>query len=382
MADPKDEESMLERAEKLINQSRALSERVAKELQKTKRSNELLSTEVTTLKQEIESLERLFEQEDVPLEATESLLKAKHILSGGGPGADLCRILPPPKNPAAIHLLLGKSVNLITPYKEDCLKLKADYYTFRDKHTMIFVCFTGLLLLSFKWVDLRDPSVAYSFAPFIKVLVQVFLCWMMYFYTAMALRESVLKMNGSKIPDWWIYHHYLSIVVVMIMITLPVDSPAVDQWIAWYVSWAFMQGMIMFLQNRYQRRRMYTRIAMGKSSNMDVVGGDASGINGQLLLLYPLLFALQAFQGFIGVISMKATYQAVLSPEGWLDMEKHESDLRGSRGIFACGFFFFFLALGNFHATFATIIGKRKYRKMQMENSMKRSNSFHNGKAS
>lgn len=41
---------------------------------------------------------------------------------------------------------------------------------------------------------------------------------------------------------------------------------------------------------------MYTRIALGKSSAMDVVGGESSGSTGQLLLLYPMLFALQALQ--------------------------------------------------------------------------------------
>lgn len=47
----------------------------------------------------------------------------------------------------------------------------------------------------------------------------------------------------------------------------------------------------MFVQNRYQRRRMYTRIALGKNSAMDVVSGESSGSSGQLLLLYPLLFS-------------------------------------------------------------------------------------------
>lgn len=35
---------------------------------------------------------------------------------------------------------------------------------------------------------------------------------------------------------------------------------------------------------------MYTRIALGKSSAMDVVSGESSGTSGQLLLLYPMLF--------------------------------------------------------------------------------------------
>ena len=45
---------------------------------------------------------------------------------------------------------------------------------------------------------------------------------------------------------------------------------------------------------------MYTRIALGKNSAMDVVSGESSGGQGQLLILYPLLFALQLLEIWIG----------------------------------------------------------------------------------
>ena len=45
---------------------------------------------------------------------------------------------------------------------------------------------------------------------------------------------------------------------------------------------------------------MYTRIALGKNSAMDVVSGESSGGQGQLLILYPLLFALQILEMYIG----------------------------------------------------------------------------------
>jgi hypothetical protein len=37
-----------------------------------------------------------------------------------------------------------------------------------------------------------------------QVGIQLFLCWLLYFYTAAALRESVLRMNGSHIRPWWV----------------------------------------------------------------------------------------------------------------------------------------------------------------------------------
>ena len=61
----------------------------------------------------------------------------------------------------------------------------------------------------------------------------------------------------------------------------------------------------MMVQNRYQRRRMYTRIALGKNRAMDVVSGETSGGSGQLLILYPLLFALQILQCWIGASGAK-----------------------------------------------------------------------------
>jgi hypothetical protein len=82
----------------------------------------------------------------------------------------------------------------------------------------------------------------------------------------------------------------------MIMLSLPVDSPSVAHSVQTFLWWAILQGAVILMQNRYQRRRMYTRIALGKCSAMDVVAGESSASAGQLLLLYPLLFALQGLQ--------------------------------------------------------------------------------------
>ena len=51
---------------------------------------------------------------------------------------------------------------------------------------------------------------------------------------------------------------------------------------------------------------------------MDVVGGESSGMPGQLLVLLPGLFVLQGWQVYMGVQMMVQTGQAVVSSEGWL----------------------------------------------------------------
>lgn len=66
---------------------------------------------------------------------------------------------------------------------------------------------------------------------------------------------------------------------------------AVQGFFRHFLIWSCFQAGVMFLQNLYQRRRMYTRIALGKNTVMDVVAGESSGSIGQLLILYPLLFS-------------------------------------------------------------------------------------------
>ena len=66
-----------------------------------------------------------------------------------------------------------------------------------------------------------------------------------------------------------------------------------------------VQGLVMMMQNRYQRRRMYTRIALGKNRAMDVVSGESSGSSGQLVIIYPMLMGLQALQAGIGALCLR-----------------------------------------------------------------------------
>jgi hypothetical protein len=53
------------------------------------------------------------------------------------------------------------------------------------------------------------------------------------------------------------------------------------------------------------------------------------------------------------------TWPALVNPEGWLEQEHRESDLRGMRGTFVCGCIFAFLALMNCYNTIMTITEKR-----------------------
>lgn len=46
-------------------------------------------------------------------------------------------------------------------------------------------------------------------------------CAQAWYYCTIQLREHILVANGSRIRPWWIWHHYLSIVVVAILVIWP-----------------------------------------------------------------------------------------------------------------------------------------------------------------
>lgn len=55
-----------------------------------------------------------------------------------------------------------------------------------------------------------------------------------------------------------------------------------------FLKWAIMQGVAMLLQNRYQRQRLYTRIALGKVNSFSLF--HIYWVSLQLTFLFALLF--------------------------------------------------------------------------------------------
>lgn len=282
-------------------------------------------------------------------------------MNGLGPGGDLRRICKP-RNPMLLQLLLGAKTPVVTLRQDQCYAMKEEYHEFRDRSVWVMIVGPLLLLVGMRRADaLQSKSEQYTLTPALMTGWQLYLAWLSYFYAAMALRENVLQVNGSNIRSWWIKHHYWSTAATLLLLTLPVDSPAVYQFCEKFMCWSIFQAVVMLVQNRYQRRRMYTRIALGKNSAMDVVAGESSGGSGQLLLLYPLLFILQASQIALGIEVAWRTFPAMLSLEGYLDPEHRLSDLRGSRGVFVTGLTFAALGVMNFLNTVATMLAKRRH---------------------
>ncbi|KAE8694299.1 Detected protein of confused Function [Hibiscus syriacus] len=113
-----------------------------------------------------------------------------------------------------------------------------------------------------------------------------------------------------------------------------------------FLQWAMMQGVVMLLQNRYQRQRLYTRIALGKANRMDVVWGEASGVDGQLWILCPVLFLMQGFEAYVGLLLLKSAFAGVVSK--WQ--------------VICCGILLVVMAIGNFVNTIQSLVTKSRFK--------------------
>lgn len=44
---------------------------------------------------------------------------------------------------------------------------------------------------------------------------------LVWYYCTLTIRESILKVNGSRIKGWWRFHHFLSTVVAGVLLIWP-----------------------------------------------------------------------------------------------------------------------------------------------------------------
>nr|XP_043624106.1 transmembrane protein 120 homolog [Erigeron canadensis] len=267
---------------------------------------------------------------------SEELSRATYTLTEG----DAATFLPCKSHGRFLRMFLGP-INVRANRKDIQLKVKEEYYSFRDRTAYLFLFFPSLLLV------LRSQIWGGCFP---ALPVQIYQAWLLFLYTGLALRENILRVNGSDIRPWWIYHHYCAMGMALISLTWEIerqpDCAQKQKGIQLFLRWAIMQGIAMLLQNRYQRQRLYTRIALGKARRMDVVWGETAGVKGQLWLLLPILLFLQAFEAYVGVLLLKIAVVGVVSE--WQ--------------VVTCGILLIIMAVGNFSNTVQTLVLKSQFK--------------------
>ncbi|CAI9774223.1 unnamed protein product [Fraxinus pennsylvanica] len=315
---------------RLVEQARELQDTAAALISRTSHEEDELRQRVASLDSHTQSLWNSKHDDKLDVE----LIKAKNILSEG----DAAAFLPSKSHGSFLRMFLGP-INVRATRKDVQMKVKEEYNKFRDRTSFLFLFFPLLLLMLRSWIwDGCLPALP----------VQLYQAWLLYLYTGLALRENILRVNGSDIRPWWIKHHYCAMAMALISLTWEIergsDCAKKQRGVQLFLKWAIMQGVAMILQNRYQRQRLYTRIALGKARRMDVVWGETAGVEGQLLLLCPILFMLQGFEAYVGVLLLKTAFAGFFSE--WQ--------------VITCGILLIIMAVGNFANTVQTLVTKSR----------------------
>lgn len=337
------EQRLAEEAARLADLARELQESASAHISKTWTDEQALRHRAAALQSDIRALQSRINSSSSKnaglrdLEkAEDELCRARSAVTDG----DLASLLPTKSHGAFLKMFLGP-VNVRATRKEIQLKVKQEYNSYRDRTAFLFLLFPSILLFLRSWM---------WNGCFPALPVQLYQAWLLFLYTCLALRENILRVNGSDIRPWWIYHHYCAMLMALVSLTWEIkgqpDCVQKQRGIQLFLAWAMMQGIAMLLQNRYQRQRLYTRIALGKAKRMDVVWGEASGVEGQLWALYPILFILQGFEAYVGMLLLRTAFVSVVSE--W-------------QAIF-CGILLVLMAVGNFVNTMQTVMAKSRFK--------------------
>jgi len=227
--------------------------------------------------------------------------------------------------------------------ESDKKQLKSEYNKFKQFSTRLLIIFPLLqLIIGFRWI-----------------LYQMQKVFAIYYYFSLAIRENVLKLNGSRIKRWWILHHYLSIATSFISLLLLRSSyDDYDGYFSYSTFLSLWVGAVMWVQNQYQEARHYARVAMGKASIFDgstsvTLVEAPSQSSSWYYILVPLLY-------------ITYVLELILAGYCFVEFLAHYSQQTHFR-IFELeslmlGILWLFIAFGNFTTTSRTIQSKQRNR--------------------
>ncbi|EXB87381.1 Transmembrane protein 120-like protein [Morus notabilis] len=332
-------EEIEEEIGKAVEQAKELQEAASSFLNGTTSEEQSLRSRAQSLDSSLRRLRSLLHSDKSNLldpKLDEDLQRARCILTDG----DAASFLPVKPQGRFLRMFLGP-INVRAARKDIQLKVKEEYNSYRDRTALLFLLFPSILLILRSWIW-NGCLPAFP--------VQLYQAWLLFLYTGLALRENILRANGSDIRPWWIYHHYCAMAMALVSLTWEIQGePNCSQkqrGVHLFLQWALMQGISMLLQNRYQRQRLYTRIALGKAKRMDVVWGETAGVIGQLWVLCPILFILQAFEAYVGLLLLRTALDGVVSE--WQ--------------VIFCGILLVLMAVGNFVNTVQTLMAKSRFK--------------------
>lgn len=184
----------------------------------------------------------------------------------------------PQKNSLYLKIILG-DVNVSILNRNDKVRYKDDY----EKFKLIL----NVIGLAMSFINLLFNNRALELA-FIFLLV--------WYYCTLTIRESILKVNGSRIKGWWRLHHFISTVCAGLFLVWPQGEP----WQLFRRQFMYFNiyiSMIQYLQFGYQKGLLYRLKALGVRHDMDItIEGFHSWMWRGLSFLLPFLFGGYVFQ--------------------------------------------------------------------------------------
>ncbi|CAO1376514.1 unnamed protein product [Diamesa tonsa] len=186
----------------------------------------------------------------------------------------------PQKNSLYLKIILG-NVNVSILNRGDKVRYKDDY----EKFKLILNCIALFISLLNLVINYRAIELAFMFL----------LVW---YYCTLTIRESILKVNGSRIKGWWRLHHFLSTVCAGVLLIWPQG----ETWQLFRNQFMYFNvyiSVIQYLQFGYQKGVLYRLKALGERHDMDItIEGFHSWMWKGLSFLLPFLFGGYIFQAY------------------------------------------------------------------------------------
>merc|ERR1719411_444586 len=123
-----------------------------------------------------------------------------------------------------------------------------------------------------------------------RVLDLVFMFLIVWYYCTLTIRESILKVNGSRIRGWWRAHHFISTIVGGILLVWP-DGECYQSFRDQFMQFNVYLGFVQYLQFTYQKGCLYRLRSLGERSDMDItIDGFHSWMWKGMSFLLPFLY--------------------------------------------------------------------------------------------
>uniref|UniRef100_A0A336MKB9 CSON001126 protein n=1 Tax=Culicoides sonorensis TaxID=179676 RepID=A0A336MKB9_CULSO len=199
----------------------------------------------------------------------------------------------PQKNSLYLKIILG-DVNVSILNRNDKVRYKDDY----EKFKLIL----NVIGLAMSFLNLVFNNRALELA-FIFLLV--------WYYCTLTIRESILKVNGSRIKGWWRLHHFISTVSAGVLLVWPQG----ETWQLFRLQFMYFNvyiSIVQYLQFGYQKGLLYRLKALGERHDMDItIEGFHSWMWRGLSFLLPFLYGGYIFQ----IYNSWTLYQLSKHPE-------------------------------------------------------------------